>query len=111
MKQVNDVFTIDAFSSPPRGRPPVLQPQTNAQRQAKFRKAAKQRSSGATEMKLTDKGLADLIAQLQFDHAQVGKEFVSHEGYSDRLASEICHLGQAIESLKALQSLRATGKE
>lgn len=57
-------------------------------------------------MKLTDQALADLIENLQRDHVQVGKEFIAHDGYSDRLATEICHVGQAIELLTALRLLR-----
>ncbi|MBC3917114.1 hypothetical protein H8L32_06475 [Undibacterium sp. CY18W] len=59
-------------------------------------------------MKLTDQDIADLIDRLQTDHVQVGKEFVAHDGYSDRLATEICLIGQAIECLTSLRVQRAS---
>jgi len=40
MKQPEDRFTKDAFNNP-RGRPPVLAPKTNAQRQREFRERRK----------------------------------------------------------------------
>ncbi|BBB66835.1 hypothetical protein UNDYM_2582 [Undibacterium sp. YM2] len=58
-------------------------------------------------MKLTDQALADLIEQLQGDHVQVGKDFIAHDGYSDPLAAEICLIGQAIECLNSLRTMRA----
>ncbi|MFZ6678692.1 hypothetical protein [Undibacterium sp. Tian12W] len=81
MKQPDDKFTRDVFDTLPH--------------------------SGALQMKMTDKALADLISQLQLDHTQVGKEFLAHDGYSDELATEICHLGQAIECLNSLRTMRA----
>lgn len=57
-------------------------------------------------MKLSDQKLAEMVEQLEADEGLVVAAFDAQAKFSDDLATELCFLLQAIESLNALRLRR-----
>ncbi|MDP1978064.1 hypothetical protein [Undibacterium sp.] len=81
MKQIDDNFTIDAFSAPRRGRPAVLHPLTNAQRQANYRKRIKKGTSNPVDQAKIQaaflKATAKKITAMAADWGDLDESFMS----------------------------------
>lgn len=95
MKQKDDNFTIDAFSAARRGRPPVLHPLTNAQRQAKYRQARKQGTSDPiAQAKIQAAFLRSAAKKLQAMSADWGD-------IDEHFLSQLQSLGEALTDFEA----------
>ncbi|BBB66836.1 hypothetical protein UNDYM_2583 [Undibacterium sp. YM2] len=95
MKQEQDKFTRDAFETPRRGRPPVLQPLTNAQRQARYRKAVKQGTSDpVAQAKIQAAFLRSTAKKLQAMSADWGD-------IDEHFLSQLQSLGEALTDFES----------
>jgi hypothetical protein len=98
MKQAADKFTKDAFDAPRRGRPPVANPKTGADRQAAYR--ARQRQALISDDSL-------LVAQAQLKEIDQIRNrlnaFRDHwAGADERVEKELIKSAHALLSLSFL---------